>query len=125
MSYVYRRKVTDQAPDKVVRQAVEILKEFVTAYDHGLSLANAVCEAQALFGEDKESQTRSLYNMWEVGFYTPDGRWVPESEHSSAELAMTWVSFLNGGSRKAHWSALDEIEMDEWRKQQKKEKAAS
>lgn len=35
--------------------------------------------------------------LWVVGFYTPDGRWIPESDHDSAEEARDRVHYLNGG----------------------------
>lgn len=36
-------------------------------------------------------------NLWTVGFYRPDGRWEPESDHESKELAANRVHYLNGG----------------------------
>lgn len=30
---------------------------------------------------------KSEPQLWTVGFYTPEGRWEPESDHSSAEDA--------------------------------------
>ncbi|MEW5248635.1 hypothetical protein [Microbulbifer discodermiae] len=36
--------------------------------------------------------------LWTVGFYTPDGQWEPESDHSSQEDAANRAAFLNGGS---------------------------
>lgn len=33
-----------------------------------------------------------------VGFYTPDGEWVPESDHTTTEQAASRVNYLNGGS---------------------------
>ncbi|MEW5251774.1 hypothetical protein [Microbulbifer sp. 2201CG32-9] len=35
--------------------------------------------------------------LWTVGFYTPDGQWEPESDHSSQEDAANRVFQLNGG----------------------------
>ena len=40
---------------------------------------------------------KSEPNLWTVGFYDPQGKWVPESDHSSSEAAAARVSFLNGG----------------------------
>lgn len=40
-------------------------------------------------------QTES--SLWTVGFYTPDGKWEPESDHDSAEKAAERVHYLNGG----------------------------
>ena len=38
-------------------------------------------------------------SLWTVGFYTPDGKWQPESDHTSQEAAANRVAFLNGGRR--------------------------
>ena len=35
--------------------------------------------------------------LWTVGFYDPDGKWVPESDHSVREEAARRVRYLNGG----------------------------
>lgn len=35
--------------------------------------------------------------LWTVGFYGPDGRWEPESDHGSTEEAAGRVHYLNGG----------------------------
>ena len=37
--------------------------------------------------------------LYTVGHYKPDGKWVPESDHSSTALAADRVHFLNGGER--------------------------
>jgi len=36
-------------------------------------------------------------SLWTVGFYSPDGRWQPDSDHSSREEAAQRVHWLNGG----------------------------
>jgi hypothetical protein len=36
--------------------------------------------------------------LWTVGFYRPDGRWEPESDHSTREAAAERVHYLNGGA---------------------------
>lgn len=36
------------------------------------------------------------FGPWTVGFYRPDGTWVPESDHRSAEEAAKRVAWLNG-----------------------------
>ena len=41
---------------------------------------------------------RSESQLWTVGFYRPDGRWEPESDHGSPEAAAKRVRYLNGGS---------------------------
>jgi hypothetical protein len=35
--------------------------------------------------------------LYTVGFYTPEGNWMPESDHSSREEAAERVHYLNGG----------------------------
>ena len=35
-------------------------------------------------------------SLWTVGFYSPDGKWNPESDHESTEKAADRVAFLNG-----------------------------
>jgi hypothetical protein len=39
------------------------------------------------------------YHLYTVGFYRPDGRWVPESDHGGpdgADEAAARVAYLNG-----------------------------
>ena len=38
--------------------------------------------------------------LWTVGHYTPDGKWVPESDHNNKDDAAERVSYLNGDSVK-------------------------
>jgi len=38
-------------------------------------------------------------NLWTVGFYAPDGEWIPESDHDSKESAARRVHYLNGGNQ--------------------------
>lgn len=35
--------------------------------------------------------------LWTVGFYKPDGKWEPVSDHNSQEEAEQKVNYLNGG----------------------------
>jgi len=35
-------------------------------------------------------------SLWTVGFYRPDGKWHPESDHSIREEAAERVAWLNG-----------------------------
>jgi hypothetical protein len=39
---------------------------------------------------------KSQPELWTVGFYKPDGKWEPESDHSDAEEAAERVAWLNG-----------------------------
>jgi hypothetical protein len=40
---------------------------------------------------------QSELRLWTVGFYEPNGRWKPETDHDSAEAAAARVHYLNGG----------------------------
>ena len=42
---------------------------------------------------------RSEPALWTVGFYKPDGKFEPESDHSSSEEAAQRVAWLNGGAQ--------------------------
>jgi len=37
------------------------------------------------------------HNLWTVGFYSPDEKWHPESDHDSQKSAAARVHWLNGG----------------------------
>jgi len=37
-------------------------------------------------------------SLWTVGFYTPDGDWLPESYHTIKEDAARRVHYLKGGN---------------------------
>ena len=41
---------------------------------------------------------KSETGLWTVGFYTPDGSWHTDSDHSSQEEAARRVHYLNGGT---------------------------
>jgi hypothetical protein len=43
---------------------------------------------------------RSESQLWTVGFYNPDGEWIPESDWDSPEDAAKRVNYLNGGNIK-------------------------
>ena len=45
-------------------------------------------------------QTERNPALFTVGFYTPDGDWKAESDHSTAEEAAERVHYLNGGENK-------------------------
>lgn len=36
--------------------------------------------------------------LFTVGFYNPDGRFMPESDHDEKEMAAERVAFLNGSN---------------------------
>lgn len=40
----------------------------------------------------------SEHNLWTVGFYDPQGKWHPDSDHDSREEAAKRVHYLNGGT---------------------------
>ncbi len=35
--------------------------------------------------------------LWTVGFYSPDGKWHPDSDQYSRDMAAARVHYLNGG----------------------------
>ena len=37
-------------------------------------------------------------NVWTVGFFAPNGGWMPESDYPSKEEAAKRVHYLNGGA---------------------------
>ena len=37
--------------------------------------------------------------LWTVGFFHPDGKWEPESDHVDPGKAAARVAWLNGASR--------------------------
>jgi len=39
---------------------------------------------------------KSEPNLWTVGFYRPDGKWEPESDHPKQEEAAERTAWLNG-----------------------------
>lgn len=39
---------------------------------------------------------RSEPTLWTVGFYAPDGKWNPESDHGTSDEAAKRVAWLNG-----------------------------
>lgn len=39
---------------------------------------------------------QSERGLWTVGFYTPKGKWEPESDHNDKEDAAKRVAWLNG-----------------------------
>ncbi len=48
---------------------------------------------------EKESFEEGVWyrSLWTVGFYRPDGKFEPESDHGSAKEAAERVHWLNGG----------------------------
>ena len=41
--------------------------------------------------------SRMVGNLWAVGHYDPNGKFIPESDHESAEEAAKQCHYLNGG----------------------------
>jgi len=41
-------------------------------------------------------QTES--GLWTVGFYSPDGKWIPDHDYDDHEKAAERVHYLNGGN---------------------------
>jgi hypothetical protein len=46
-------------------------------------------------------------SLWTVGFYKPDGKWEPESDHSTTAEAAARASYLNGGDHPKCSARLD------------------
>ncbi|MGW0058093.1 hypothetical protein [Nocardia nova] len=44
------------------------------------------------------SYMRTETELWTVGHYDPEGKWIPESDHGSSEEAADRVVLLNGGT---------------------------
>jgi hypothetical protein len=44
------------------------------------------------------SESGPAHSLYTVGFYDPDGKWHPESDHEDSEDAAQRVHYLNGGS---------------------------
>lgn len=44
---------------------------------------------------------QSESGLWTVGFYSPDGKWNPESDHETQSSAARRVRYLNGGNLNA------------------------
>lgn len=42
-------------------------------------------------------------DLYTVGFYTPDGKWIAESDHTSKETAAQKTAYLNGGGGAQAW----------------------
>jgi len=57
---------------------------------------------------------RSEPNLWTVGFYTPAGKWEPDSDHDSPGKAVERVRYLNGSDSHRIIEALRAI-LDEAR----------
>lgn len=41
---------------------------------------------------------RTEPGLWTVGYYAPDGTWMPESDYDDKEEAAARVHYLNGGA---------------------------
>ena len=44
-------------------------------------------------------QTEFSPDLWTVGFYDPQGKWVSESDHKDQDAAAARVSWLNGSGK--------------------------
>lgn len=42
---------------------------------------------------------RSEPGLWTVGFYTPTGEWIAESDHDHTPDAATWGAYLTAAAR--------------------------
>lgn len=46
---------------------------------------------------EKPNSDNNYHSLFTVGFYLPDGKWEPESDHSTRDAAAERVHYLNGG----------------------------
>jgi hypothetical protein len=44
---------------------------------------------------------KSEPSLYTVGFYDPDGKWIPESDYPDDQIAAARVNYLNGVSKPA------------------------
>lgn len=54
-----------------------------------------------LYIQSEAGNGRDAFALYTVGFYRPDGRWEPESDHITADSAARRVHYLNGGKDNA------------------------
>lgn len=47
---------------------------------------------------EKWREGSTVHRLYTVGFYKPDGKWVPESDHDTKKSAASRVNYLNGGT---------------------------
>ena len=50
-------------------------------------------------------------HLWTVGFHSPDGTWVAESDHDSPGKAAERVNFLNGGKGDPGYTVAQVVEV--------------
>ena len=53
-------------------------------------------------------------NLWTTGFYGPNEKWNPDTDHDSPAKAQERVRWLNGGNSNAHDKMLAALEAVEW-----------
>ncbi len=46
---------------------------------------------------------RTEASLYTVGFYTPGGQWIAESDHDTSEEAAARVAYLNG-QKETRWT---------------------
>jgi hypothetical protein len=54
---------------------------------------------QKIYTDENGAAVRYEHNLYTVGFYAPDGKWEPESDHATREEAAERVAYLNGGKQ--------------------------
>lgn len=52
---------------------------------------------------------KSEPTLWTVGFYSPNGTWQPESDHSAPEDAANRVHYLNGSKESEEEPVLRQL----------------
>lgn len=53
------------------------------------------------------------HRLWTVGHYRPDGKFIPESDHSKQEEAASRVHYLNGGIKDGGQGGATAVEVIE------------
>ena len=48
--------------------------------------------------QSEKPETGVSSGLWTVGFYSPNGQWNPESDHSDKQEAAKRVAYLNGAN---------------------------
>lgn len=53
------------------------------------------------------SEHSANHDLFTVGFYAPDGKWHPDSDHSDRQEAAKRVHYLNGGKEEEIQSPME------------------
>lgn len=89
---MHETKLSNTAADKAVRQVQKAVDGMCALQDMGLGIDLVQIILTCWVYIRSESQ------LWTVGFYDPQGKWHPDSDHESSESAAKRVHYLNGGN---------------------------